>query len=188
MGNESRPGQSPDRGRRRRHEACPVHNCTPTACSVQHVKARGRDLPASKSRFQPERPSAISRASRSSYRPEHCASRHPAPRRDATIEGGLVKSRYTRTLAVVAAGAAALTACGGGGKSSGSGSSGGSNAATSAAPTLTGSAVNVLSIYPDGTNGANFPEVAVAAQAYQDYINSNGGINGHPLKVTVCND
>lgn len=96
-----------------------------------------------------------------------------------------MRSSYARTLAVAAVAAAALTACGSGGGSSGS--SAGSKS-SSPAPTLTGSPINVMSIYPDGTNGANFPEVAVAAQAYQDYINGKGGINGHPLKVTVCND
>jgi ABC-type branched-subunit amino acid transport system substrate-binding protein len=45
-----------------------------------------------------------------------------------------------------------------------------------------------MTIDAEGTNGANFPEAGIAAKAYEAAINAKGGINGRPLKVTVCND
>jgi ABC-type branched-subunit amino acid transport system substrate-binding protein len=33
-----------------------------------------------------------------------------------------------------------------------------------------------------------YPNIAITANAYQKWINSHGGINGHPLQVTVCDE
>jgi branched-chain amino acid transport system substrate-binding protein len=36
------------------------------------------------------------------------------------------------------------------------------------------------------TQGVNFPETSEGAQAAVSWINANGGVQGHPLKLTVC--
>jgi ABC-type branched-subunit amino acid transport system substrate-binding protein len=33
-----------------------------------------------------------------------------------------------------------------------------------------------------------YPNIAITANAYQKWINAHGGINGHPLQVTICDD
>lgn len=52
----------------------------------------------------------------------------------------------------------------------------------------TGAPIKVMTIAPSGTAQSNFPGIGLVAQAYAKYVNAHGGINGHPLDVTVCND
>ena len=98
-----------------------------------------------------------------------------------------------RHLRVVLAGLAAvflimLTAC-----SSGSGSAGSSggiagNAAASAASTLKGTPLNVMTIASVDYNGPTYKNILATATVAGDWINAHGGINGHPVNVTTCDE
>ncbi|MEC4016806.1 ABC transporter substrate-binding protein [Streptomyces sp. H27-D2] len=48
--------------------------------------------------------------------------------------------------------------------------------------------VTVMTWAPEGTHATNMPGMPAMAQAYARWINAQGGINGHPLKVLTCND
>ncbi|GAA2330746.1 lipoprotein [Streptomyces caniferus] len=41
---------------------------------------------------------------------------------------------------------------------------------------------------PEGTKATNMPGMPAMAQAYARWVNSRGGIKGHPLKVLTCNE
>ncbi|SHH59883.1 ABC transporter substrate-binding protein [Streptomyces sp. 3214.6] len=73
----------------------------------------------------------------------------------------------------------ALLAAGCGGEASGS------SAETSA---LKGTPVKVMVWNPEDTQGSAQPGVRLTAQAYEKWINANGGIKGGPLKVLTCNE
>jgi ABC-type branched-subunit amino acid transport system substrate-binding protein len=99
--------------------------------------------------------------------------------------------RARRYLRVVLACAAAvflvvLTAC----SSSGSGgSSGGSSGAVaSPASTLKGSPLNVMTIASVDYAGPTYKNILVTAQVAADYLNAHGGIAGHPVNVTTCDE
>jgi branched-chain amino acid transport system substrate-binding protein len=97
-----------------------------------------------------------------------------------------MKTRYARSpswsaiaLAATAALGLALTAC-----SSSSSSSSSSNATSTA---TAGTPINIeMPNLQGSTQGVNLPEASAAAQAAVDWINHNGGVQGHPLKLTVC--
>ncbi|MEU1180755.1 ABC transporter substrate-binding protein [Streptomyces sp. NPDC005820] len=73
---------------------------------------------------------------------------------------------------------AALLAAGCGGKASGS----------STQTSLKGAPVKVMVWNPEDTQGSAQPGVRLTAQAYEKWINANGGIKGGPLKVLTCNE
>ncbi|MGW4985221.1 ABC transporter substrate-binding protein [Streptomyces mirabilis] len=73
----------------------------------------------------------------------------------------------------------ALLAAGCGGEASGS-----STETTS----LKGTPVKVMVWNPEDTQGSAQPGVRLTAQAYEKWINANGGIKGGPLKVITCNE
>ncbi|MFE7928141.1 ABC transporter substrate-binding protein [Streptomyces sp. NPDC057456] len=73
----------------------------------------------------------------------------------------------------------ALLAAGCGGEASGS------PAETSS---LKGTPVKVMVWTPEDTQGSAQPGVRLTAQAYEKWINANGGIKGAPLKVLTCNE
>ncbi|MGW0580592.1 ABC transporter substrate-binding protein, partial [Streptomyces sp. NPDC002920] len=85
-----------------------------------------------------------------------------------------------------AAGCLALTTtllaagCGGG-----SSDSSDSSAETSS---LKGTPVKVMVWAPEDTQGSAQPGVRLTAQAYEKWVNANGGIKGAPLKVLTCNE
>ncbi|MFF0096079.1 ABC transporter substrate-binding protein [Streptomyces canus] len=90
-------------------------------------------------------------------------------------------SRRRRTTAASAlAVTGVLLAAGCGGEASGS-----SKEETS---TLTGAPVKVMVWAPEDTQGSAQPGVRLTAQAYEKWINANGGIKGGPLKVLTCNE
>ncbi|WP_328483635.1 ABC transporter substrate-binding protein [Streptomyces sp. NBC_00377] len=66
----------------------------------------------------------------------------------------------------------------------------GGNAAGSSAETssLKGTPVKVMVWTPEDTQGSAQPGVRLTAQAYEKWINANGGIKGAPLKVLTCNE
>ncbi|WP_328752379.1 ABC transporter substrate-binding protein [Streptomyces sp. NBC_00285] len=89
-------------------------------------------------------------------------------------------SRRRRTAAATClAVTGALLAAGCGGKASDSATQ------TSA---LKGAPVKVMVWDPEETQGSAQPGVRQTAQAYEKWINANGGIKGGPLKVLTCNE
>ncbi|WP_405866903.1 MULTISPECIES: ABC transporter substrate-binding protein [unclassified Streptomyces] len=89
-------------------------------------------------------------------------------------------SRRSRTAAATClAVTGALLAAGCGGEASGS------SAETSS---LKGTPVKVMVWAPENTQGSAQPGVRLTAQAYEKWINANGGIKGGPLKVLTCNE
>ncbi|MEU7640051.1 ABC transporter substrate-binding protein [Streptomyces sp. NPDC039016] len=48
--------------------------------------------------------------------------------------------------------------------------------------------VTVMTWAPEGTRTTNMPGMPAMAQAYARWVNSRGGIAGHPLKVLTCNE
>ena len=80
-----------------------------------------------------------------------------------------------------------LSACGSSSKSStGASTSGGSTQAAAAAPK--GTPIKTMTITSLNSQGPVYPNISITAKAYEKWINSKGGINGHPLQVTVCDE
>jgi ABC-type branched-subunit amino acid transport system substrate-binding protein len=98
-------------------------------------------------------------------------------------------------VAVLAALALVISACssskntssGSGGSSGGGASSaGGSGAPTSAA--ATGTPIKVMTIASVNYTGPNYANILTTAKLAESWYNSHGGIDGHPLKVTTCDE
>ena len=62
----------------------------------------------------------------------------------------------------------------------------GSTAGSSAAPS--GSPIKVMTIASVNYSGPNYENILETAKLYQDWINAHGGIKGHPLQVTTCDE
>lgn len=62
----------------------------------------------------------------------------------------------------------------------GPGGSGGSGGA--------GSTLTVMTFAPEDTKATNMPGMPGMAKAYERWVNSKGGINGHKLRVVTCNE
>ncbi|MFE3583657.1 ABC transporter substrate-binding protein [Streptomyces vinaceus] len=78
----------------------------------------------------------------------------------------------TRTLVATATGACLVAGCG-----VLPGGSGGS-----------GTTITVMTFAPQDTKATNMPGMPGMAKAYEAWINSKGGINGHKLRVLTCNE
>jgi ABC-type branched-subunit amino acid transport system substrate-binding protein len=90
-----------------------------------------------------------------------------------------------RVGATVAALALAASACGGSNDDSG----GNSGANTASAPGITATTVTIGSHQPlTGPAAPGYSEIAPAARAYFDYINSSGGINGRKIDYKYLDD
>ncbi|MFJ3900278.1 ABC transporter substrate-binding protein [Streptomyces sp. NPDC090025] len=48
--------------------------------------------------------------------------------------------------------------------------------------------VTVMTWAPDQTRATNMPGMPAMAQAYARWVNANGGIDGHQLRILTCND
>jgi branched-chain amino acid transport system substrate-binding protein len=102
-------------------------------------------------------------------------------------------ARLTRLLGLilVAVVAVALAACGSD-KTSSTGSSTGSSAGaatTSSAAAPKGEPIKALTITTlEAQNVPTYKNIEVTAKAYEQWVNAEGGINGRPLQVTVCDD
>ena len=93
------------------------------------------------------------------------------------------RSHRTRTLAVAAVVVGALVAAG-----CGSSSSGGSSSAASA-PGITKTQILIGSHQPlTGPAAPGYSEIAPAANAYFQYVNAHGGVNGRKIKYTYLDD
>src|ERR1700753_337429 len=104
-------------------------------------------------------------------------------------EGNRVFPRRYLRVALACLAAVALVVLAACSSSGGGGSSGGSSGAVaSPASTLKGSPVNVMTIASVDYNGPTYKNILVTAQVAGDYINAHGGINGHPVNVTTCDE
>jgi ABC-type branched-subunit amino acid transport system substrate-binding protein len=89
-------------------------------------------------------------------------------------------TRYTAIVAMAAASALALTACG---------SSGGSSSSAASAPGVTANSILLGSTQPlTGVAAPGYSEIAPSAQAYFNYVNANGGINGRKITLKYVDD
>lgn len=102
--------------------------------------------------------------------------------------------RWSVFIAAVAV-AVVVAGCGGSSKESTAESEGKpaaettqSSSAASSASAATGTPIKTMTIAPIHANGPVFPNIGVTAETYAKWINAHGGINGHPLEVSVCND
>lgn len=93
--------------------------------------------------------------------------------------------QMTRIAGLITAGAL-VAACGAGGRpSSGSSSSGGGAAQVG----ITKDTVTVGATFPlTGVAAPGYSEIPTGAQAYFDYVNANGGVNGRKIKYIVRDD
>lgn len=81
-------------------------------------------------------------------------------------------SSFLASVTAAAAGASLLTGCG-------------------ALPGVSGGSrepVTVMTWAPDQTRATNMPGMPAMAQAYARWVNSEGGIDGHQLRVLTCNE
>lgn len=102
-----------------------------------------------------------------------------------------VKVASAAAIAVVAIAATACSSSGGSTSSAGTAGSTGSTSSAQAGSSsaATGSPIDVgLVTSLTSTTLAPYPQVAVAQKAAIAYINSTGGINGHPLVANQCDD
>ncbi|MGG8409751.1 ABC transporter substrate-binding protein [Streptomyces sp. 12297] len=51
-----------------------------------------------------------------------------------------------------------------------------------------GEPLTVMTWAPEGTKATNMPGMPAMAKAYERWVNSRGGINGHKLRVITCNE
>ncbi|MFF4450624.1 ABC transporter substrate-binding protein [Streptomyces sp. NPDC001502] len=51
-----------------------------------------------------------------------------------------------------------------------------------------GGTVTVMTFAPEDTKATNMPGMTGMAKAYERWVNSKGGINGHKLRVLTCNE
>jgi branched-chain amino acid transport system substrate-binding protein len=94
--------------------------------------------------------------------------------------------------------ALALAACGSSTKTTASGATTAPAAAaattaagaatTAAAKVAAGDPIQVMTVTTLNAAGPTYKNIANTAMAYEKYINKRGGIAGHPLKVTVCDE
>jgi ABC-type branched-subunit amino acid transport system substrate-binding protein len=73
------------------------------------------------------------------------------------------------------------------GSSTGGQTAGGSSS-TGAGTSASGSPIKVMTVTSLNSQGPVYPMIQETAQVYAKWINARGGINGHPLQVTVCDD
>lgn len=86
--------------------------------------------------------------------------------------------RLRAMVAVLAAGALILTACGGQ-----------SGSTSSSTPGVTDTTITIGSTQPlTGPAAPGYSEIAPAAQAYFNYVNANGGINGRKITMKYLDD
>lgn len=98
--------------------------------------------------------------------------------------------RSWRFAAVGAAAALVLAACGGSGGDSStdtaSPTDGGATTSAAPPPTPAGDPIKAMTVTDLNSQGPVYPNIDYTAQAYETWINANGGINGQPLDVIVC--
>ncbi len=63
-----------------------------------------------------------------------------------------------------------------------------SNASTGGGETPTGDPIKVMTVTTLNAAGPTYENISNTAKAYEKYINARGGVAGHPLEVTVCDE
>ena len=63
-----------------------------------------------------------------------------------------------------------------------------SGTAEGTAEAPSGDPIKVMTVTTLNAAGPTYANIANTANAYADYINARGGIAGHPLEVTVCDE
>ena len=86
------------------------------------------------------------------------------------------------------AGSMFLAACGGSSSSSDADADADAEAPAEAIVVPTGEPLKVMTLTPINSPISSYPNIAKAAEIYEQYINERGGIAGRPLEVTVCDD
>ena len=114
------------------------------------------------------------------------------------MQRSVTKPSVTRLLAVASAAAiCALTACSSGGSTSSSGSPASSGASTSGASASTGSSGAAATGSPiaigsigsfSGPLGSNTSRMGEVIKAWASWTNAHGGVDGHPVQLTVVDD
>ncbi|MCW2542244.1 MAG: putative lipoprotein [Frankiales bacterium] len=97
--------------------------------------------------------------------------------------------RGSTLIALSAVAVLVLAACGGSSKNTNAdaGSTGGGGSSTSSTP-LTGAPIKTMTLAAVNYNGPNYANILTTAKLYEKWINAHGGIKGHPLEVTVCDE
>jgi ABC-type branched-subunit amino acid transport system substrate-binding protein len=104
---------------------------------------------------------------------------------------------WRRAVAVLAVCGFAVAACGsdsdGGATTAGSTASSSASSETASSDAGTGAApsgdpIKVMTVTTLNSAGPTYENISITAKLYADYINAKGGINGHPLEVTVCDE
>jgi branched-chain amino acid transport system substrate-binding protein len=103
-----------------------------------------------------------------------------------------VRPKVGLQIAAIATCLAVVAACGSSSKaasSSSSASNGGGSTSGAAAPTGTPIKIGAIGVFSGATGtGATNEPAAQALEAWVSYTNANGGINGHPVELTVKDD
>jgi ABC-type branched-subunit amino acid transport system substrate-binding protein len=94
-----------------------------------------------------------------------------------------VSKRYVALAVTVAFMVLGLTACGGGSSSSSS-TSGGSTSSSEPG----GEPIKLMVAGPTEAPEFSLPSLPIGAEVAAEEINEEGGINGRPVEITVCND
>jgi len=101
-------------------------------------------------------------------------------------------SRSSRRLVTVLAAATVATtlaACGGSNDSGGGGGGGGSSANEASDTGITADSIKIGSHYPlTGVAAPGYSTIPLGAQAYFDYVNKNGGVNGRKINWVYKDD
>ena len=96
--------------------------------------------------------------------------------------------QMTRIAGLITAGAL-VAACGAGGRPSGGGRSSDGGIGGAAQVGITKDSVTIGATFPlTGVAAPGYSEIPTGAQAYFDYVNANGGVNGRKIKYVVRDD
>lgn len=78
-----------------------------------------------------------------------------------------------------------VSACGGSGDGT---SSSGSPTTTAGASAPSGDPIKLMTVTTLNANGPTYENIAISAELAAQYLNSNGGIQGRPVEVIVCDE
>ena len=85
-------------------------------------------------------------------------------------------------------GSAKTTAAASGAASTAAAAAASTAASAAAAAAPTGAPIKVMTVTTLNAAGPTYKNIANTAEAYAKYINKRGGVAGHPLEVTVCDE
>jgi branched-chain amino acid transport system substrate-binding protein len=98
------------------------------------------------------------------------------------------KRRHLAWLALAGAGVLAISACSSSSSSSSSSASAAAAGSSGTSSNLKGAPLVIGVISSDSGYGGNNPDVPTTAKDWETYVNSHGGIAGHPVSVIVEDD